>query len=110
MLKKLVTVFIIIGFVSLAHAHEPKFSERTDILHIIQSYSDRTGVKFVTDPRVMARVNMIGLDIDEVSQTNLMDILLIHTFTAYERNGVVYVLPIIAADHLGIEAGELWGN
>ena len=110
MFKKFVVVLLIIGFLPLASAHDPKFSDRTDIFHIIQAYSDRTGIKFVIDPRVKARINMVGLDIDEVSQTNLMDILLIHDFTAYERDGVVYVLPRAAADYLGSEVGSPWGS
>jgi len=93
-----------------AYAHEPKFSDRTDILHIIESFSQRTGVKFVTDPRVKARVNMVSIDIDDLSQTNLMDIFIIHGFTAYEREGVVYVLPQAAADHLGSKVGRLWSS
>ncbi len=97
-------------YASSALCHEPKFSERTDLNHILESYSERTGVKFVTDPRVKARVNMVNLDIDELSQTNLMDILVIHAFTAYERDGVVYVLPQSVMDLLGEKAGPVWGK
>ena len=53
---------------------------------------------------------MVNLDIDELSQTNLMDILVIHSFTAYERDGVVYVLPQAAMDFLGEKTGQVWGQ
>ena len=93
-----------------AYAHEPKFSDRTDLNHILESYGERTGVSFVVDPRVKARVNMINLDIDQLSQTNLMDILVIHAFTAFERDEVVYVLPQSAMDSLGERAEPIWGQ
>lgn len=82
----------------VANAHEPSFSEQADIKQVIKAYADRTGTKFVLDPRVMAKVNMIGVDINELSQTNLMDILLVYGFTAFERDGVVHVLPQAAVD------------
>jgi len=106
-----IVVIILVGFSTpFAYSHEPKFSDRTDIIHILESYSERTDVKFVTDPRVKARVNMVGIDIDELTQTNLMDILLVHDFTAYEKDEVVYVLPRSVADYLGSEIGEIWGS
>ena len=110
MFKKTCISIIFLCFFSLANAHEPKFSDRTDILHILESYSERTGTKFVTDPRVKARVNMIGLDIDAVTQKNLNEILNLHVFVAYERDGVVYVLPISVAKAAGFEASEIWGG
>ena len=36
--------------------------------------------------------------------------LLIHNFIAHEKDGVVYVLPRAAADFLGEEIGEIWGQ
>jgi len=108
---KIIIVVIVIGLnASFAFSHEPKFSDRTDIIHILESYSQRTGVKFVADPRIKARVNMIGLDIDEISQNNLMDILLLHAFTAYEKEGVVYVVPQAVAHYIESEGGEVWIN
>ncbi len=110
MFKGMTIVFITLCLFYSAFAHEATSSDRIDIIHIIDSYSKRTGAKFVTDPRVKARVNVVGLDLDELSQTNLIDILRIHAFTAYERDGVVYVLPSVVADHLDFEPSELWGS
>jgi len=104
-------VIIVVGFsASFALSHEPRFSDRTDIIHILESYSERTGVRFVIDPRVKARVNMDGLDIDKLTKANLIDILAIHAFTTYENGEVVYVLPLSAADFLGSDIGETWGS
>ena len=104
--------FILISLILLntntAISHEPKFSDRTDLGHIVASYSQRTGIKFVLDPRVKARVNMIGLDIDQVSKTNLIDIFLLHSFTAHEKGEVVYVLPQAVANNLGDKLGQIW--
>ena len=104
-----ILIIVIALIASPAFSHEPKLSDRIDIIHILESYSERTDVKFVTDPRVKARVNMVGLTVEELTQTNLMDILIIHNFTAYEKDGVVYVLPRAAADYLGSDIGEILG-
>ena len=91
-------------------SHEPELSDRIDIIHVLESYSERTGVKFVIDPRVKAKVNMVGLELNEITQINLMDILLVYNFTARQKDGVVYVLPRATADHLGSDLGEIWGH
>ena len=92
---------------SMAMAHE-RARTQIPIDHLIEKYSEIHGTKFVLDPRVKAKVNIVGLDLEELSQTNLMDILLIHTFTALEKEGVVYILPISAADYLNSEFGNVW--
>ena len=107
MLKSLLLLISILVSCS-AFAHEPEFSDRTDMNHILQSYSDRTGVKFVTDPRVKARVNMIGIKLEDLDQTDLNKILLIHNFVAYEKSGVVYVIPKVLENEIGQEIGEKW--
>ena len=101
---------VLLGLTSslTAYCHEPEYSERTDIIHILQAYSDRTGVKFVTDPRVKARVNMIGLKLADLDQTDINKILLLHNFIAYEKSDVVYVIPIAVENKLGKELGTKW--
>lgn len=69
----LVVLFSLVA--SIANAHEPEYSDRTDIIHILESYSERTGVKFVTDPRVKARVNMIGIKLEDLDQIDINKIL-----------------------------------
>ena len=108
LIKYIVLISLILLNTDTATSHEPKFSDRTDLGHIIASYSEREGIKFVLDPRVKARVNMIGLDINQVSKTNLIDIFLLHSFTAHEKDGVVYVLPQTVADNLGEKLGPTW--
>ena len=91
------------------YAHDAA-KEVIPIDHVIEKYSEIHGTKFVLDPRVKAKVNLVGLSLNELTQTNLMDILLIHSFTAYEKDGVVYVLPRAAADYISSEIGEIWGS
>ena len=50
-------------------------------------------MKFVTDSRVSDRMkaNMLGLDINQLTQTNLIDILISLDIVPYEKDGVVYL-------------------
>lgn len=85
---------------------------RINIIDILDSYSKRTGTKFVADPRVKARVRLIGLGLDEIDQTDLNQILSMHSFVAYEKDGVVYVIPKAVEKYLGdqieTEYGARW--
>lgn len=103
-------LIVLLGLTSslAAYSHEPEFSERTDIIHILQAYSDRTGVKFIADPRVKARVNMIGLKLADLDQTDINKILFMHNFVAYEKSDVVYVIPQAVENKLGKELGSKW--
>lgn len=107
-MKKLLTFSVLLMISFSVNAHEPEYSERTDIIHILQSYSDRTGVKFVTDPRVKARVNMIGLKLEDLDQTDINKILLVHSFVAYEKSNVVYVIPSVLEKEFGNKIGVKW--
>lgn len=78
--------------------------------HLFKKYSEIYGTKFIFDPRVRAKVIMVGVDQEYLTQANLMDILRIYNFTAYEQDEIVYVLPQPAADHLSQELGNLWGE
>ena len=105
--------YLLISFVFLfskfLSAHED-VGEVIPIDHLIEKYSENHGTKFVLDPRVKAKVNIVGFSLDEINQTGLMDILLIHNFIAHEKDGVVYVLPRAAADFFGEDIGKIWGS
>ena len=100
---------LVVLFSSSLDAHDTA-RDVVPIEHIIEKYAEIHGTKFVLDPRVKAKVNIVGLSLEEITQTNLMDIFLIHTFTAYEKDGVVYVLPRAAADYIISDIGEIWGS
>ncbi len=109
-MNNLILLLVFMPYASLVSSHEPEFSDRTDIIHIIENYSQRTGVKFVTDPRIKARVKMVGIKLEDLTQTNMMDIFLIHGFTAYKKDGVVYVLPQAAAEYIKSQFDGLWAE
>lgn len=106
---KIILLFILLGQASSNIAHEI-VDDRIDIDHLLATYSELNGTKFVTDPRVRGRVKVIGLKLEEITQTNLIDILVIHNFIATEKDDVVYVLPRMALDYMGDEIGPLWGS
>lgn len=107
-MNKIFIIFLSMLFAIPALSHEPKFSDRTDIIHILDAYSERTGVKFVADPRVKARVNMIGLKMEDLDKTDLVKILFLHTFVAYEKSDVVYIIPKSIESEYGKQLGVKW--
>lgn len=107
-MSKIVLILLTIVFTLPASSHEPEYSQRTDIIHILDAYSEKTGVKFVADPRVKAQVNMIGLKVEDIEKVDLVEILLLHAFVAYEKNAVVYVIPKVIEAQLGAKLGSKW--
>ena len=69
-MKKLILTVAFLLMVPLGYAHERSYSDRVDIIEILDSYSERTGINFKKHFSIKARVNMIGLDMDELTQTN----------------------------------------
>ena len=102
-------VSLLVLFSGVPYAHDD-VGEVVPLDHLIAKYSEVNGTKFVLDPRVRAKVNLVGFKLEEITQTNLIDILLIHNFIAYEKEGVVYVLPRAAADSISSQIGEIWGS
>jgi len=60
---------------------------------IIASVAHKTSRKFVIDPRVNARVNLVGEDISQVTYSELLSILEVHGFVTAQSGGYVLVLP-----------------
>jgi general secretion pathway protein D len=60
---------------------------------VIASVSSSTGKRFLLDPRVRANVGLVGLKARDVSYPVLLKILRVHGYSAYERDGVVVVVP-----------------
>ena len=121
LVKKIIFIIVLCSIAPLAYSHDSGSSDQLGIGHILESYSERTGVKFVTDPRVSdhMKANMLGLDINELTQTNLIDILISLDIVPYEKDGVVYlhlrqvlevVLQRLKDSEVGYDYGELWGS
>ena len=87
-----------------ANAHEC-VTELSDLLELINDVSVNTGLKFVVDPRVRARVTLAGFQNGEVDYATLRSILEVHAFTALESNGVIYVVPTKIAPEMKQKLG-----
>lgn len=75
-----------------------------ELTDLIDKVAKRTGKQFIVDPRVRASVSKTGLDLDRVDYAKLLAILNVHSFAAYESNGVVKVVPDAVARQLPIPA------
>jgi general secretion pathway protein D len=60
---------------------------------IIASVSHKTNRKFVVDPRVVARVTLVGQEPSQVTYNELLTILQLHGYVTYESDGYVVVMP-----------------
>ncbi len=88
-----------------------------DIHDVIASLSRRTNKRFVVDPRVRARVTLVGLGARDVTYPLFLTILGVHGFSAHERDGVIVVAPdatdrqiasrLLPADNIRAPDGEV---
>jgi len=67
------------------------------VTDIITSVAHKTNHKFVVDPRVNARVRLIGEEPSQVSYNELLTILEVHGYVTAESTGYILVLPDAAA-------------
>jgi general secretion pathway protein D len=63
------------------------------IERIIATVAHKTGKKYLIDPRVHARVQIIGQDPSNITYSDLLTILQVHGFVTVEGGGYVRVLP-----------------
>lgn len=64
-----------------------------DLHSIIVSVSQRTHKKFLIDPRVVATVDLVGVEARDVSYPLLLSILSVHGFAAFVQDNIVVVVP-----------------
>jgi general secretion pathway protein D len=67
------------------------------ITQLITAVSQKTGKKFIVDPRVQADVTIIGQNTASISYPELLTILQVHGFIASEGGGYVRVTPDASA-------------
>jgi type II secretory pathway component GspD/PulD (secretin) len=60
---------------------------------VITAVANKTGKKFLIDPRVHADINLVGQDLSNISYNDLLTILLVNGLTAAEYGGYVSVMP-----------------
>jgi type II secretory pathway component GspD/PulD (secretin) len=68
-------------------------SDPSDIRVVAQAFSNRTGAKFVLDPRVSAKVRTLGIDLGSIDLPVLTSIFNLHGYEVLESRGVYYVVP-----------------
>ena len=63
------------------------------IERIIATVAHKTGKKYLLDPRVHAQVQIVGQDPASITYSELLTILQLHGFVAFEGGGYIRVLP-----------------
>jgi type II secretory pathway component GspD/PulD (secretin) len=94
-------------FASLANSEECVTSD-TPLLQLLNQYSQEHGTKFVVDPRVRARVTLVGIDISAIDARTLTGVLSIHGFVALTDGELVFVVPDEVAEVSADTYGRPW--
>ena len=105
--KNLPALILLCTFSSFANADECK-STVSPLIDILNQYSESYGTKFVVDPRVRAKVSLIGIQTESINTAMLIGILNMHGFTALTSDDVVYVMPYQVAETSGDKFGMTW--
>ena len=102
-----VLVILLCMFATIAHS-EDCVTSQTPLVQLLNQYSQEHGTKFVIDPRVRANVTLVGIDPAVLDTGTLVGVLNIHGFTAFTKEGVVYVMPEYVAEVSGEKYGRRW--
>ena len=79
-------------FVPVHADSPPREPHETWIQTILEDYSERTGAKFVLDPRVNMKAQLIGFETSDIDFPTLSRILLVHGYKAVKIDDVIYVV------------------
>jgi general secretion pathway protein D len=63
------------------------------IEELISAVAKKTGKRFMVDPRVRARVTLIGQELGTFDYSDLVAVLHMHGFASFENSGYVNVMP-----------------
>jgi type II secretory pathway component GspD/PulD (secretin) len=83
-------------------------SSEAPLIQLLEQYSRQHGTKFVVDPRVSAKVTLIGIEPTALDAATLIGVLNIHGYTALAKKGIVYVMPTQSAEASGDRFGSTW--
>ena len=67
------------------------------IEELISAVAKKTGKQFMVDPRVRARVTLIGQELGTFDYPDLVAVLRMHGFASFENSGYVNVMPDASA-------------
>ena len=76
--------------------------------HVLTEFAARNGVKFSVDPRVRGSFHLAGIKLEELTVTQLQDMLMTYHFIALIKNDIVYITPRGSYDRAGSDLGEIW--
>ncbi len=65
----------------------------TPLAQLIETVAKKTGKNFILDPRVAGNATLIGIDPSKVTYPELLTILQVHGYVAYEGDGLVRIVP-----------------
>jgi general secretion pathway protein D len=92
-MKSSIAILVSLLLTSTAVGADEPDSGGIPIEKIIDSVSHKINRKFLVDPRVQARVHLVGEEPTQVSYNELLTILQVHGFVTVENGGYVLVLP-----------------
>jgi len=92
-MKAIIAAMAVLLITNTAAAADEPDSGGIPIEKIIASVSHKINRKFLIDPRVQARVHLVGEEPTQVSYNELLTILELHGFVTAETGGYVLVLP-----------------
>ena len=96
-MKSIVAALAALTIASVSAAADEPDNGGIPITDIITSVAHKTNHRFVVDPRVNARVRLIGEEPSQVSYNELLTILEVHGYVTAESTGYILVLPDAAA-------------
>jgi type II secretory pathway component GspD/PulD (secretin) len=107
MKAKRILLSILLGcaFNSVAHSIE---SDDTSIRQLINQYAETHRANFIISPEVKGNVNLLGLTVEGMSNSDLIDIFNQHGFIAIKKGGLVQVFTQFEVENLGKGIGPIW--
>jgi len=93
-MKSAITFLCIFCFVNNAYAELTNSSNKdVHLYEVVEAYAKTSGEKVVLDPRVKGRLRSLGLDLEQLSYSELSTILYAHNYATYRSEGVLVVIP-----------------
>ncbi len=103
-----VTLAILLMVLPVAAYSDECTTSDMPLVQLLDTYSKTYGTKFVVDPRVRAKVTLIGIDSSVIDTATLIGVLNLHGYTARDKEGVVYVMPYKVSESFGDKFGPTW--
>ena len=98
-------IALLLGGVAVA---EDCIHSMTPLRNILLQYSESTGTQVTIDQRVYARVNIVARDELIVTSAVLYRMLVVHGHMAFEKDGVIHVVPVAIGREMSDELGKRW--